>query len=128
MSLIRQDPENDKYWIYLYLYTKNAKALFKAYDINPGNSLVLNYLIVHYYRSKDFVKFFRAIQMAQKINHFNPNVICILMLLNAQIAISDSSISEQARNEFLLEAISIVQTISVKDIKDDFHMVQLTKL
>ena len=61
MSLIRQDPENDKYWIYFYLYTKNAKALFKAYDINPGNSLVLNCLIVHYYRSKDFVKFFRAI-------------------------------------------------------------------
>lgn len=83
MSLIRQDPENDKYWIYLYLYSKNPKALFKAYDINPGSSLVLNCLIAHYYRSKEFVKFFRAIQMAQKINHFNPNVISILMLLNA---------------------------------------------
>jgi tetratricopeptide (TPR) repeat protein len=90
MSLIKKDPENAKYWIFLHIFTKNEKtsdmskkALFRAYDIDPTNSLVLNSLIAYYYQNKEFVKFFKAVQVAQKLNYLNPNIISILTLLNA---------------------------------------------
>jgi hypothetical protein len=68
--LIKKDSENAKYWIFYHIFTRNQdtnaqetskKALFRAYDIDPTNSLVLNSLIAYYYKNKEFVKFVKAI-------------------------------------------------------------------
>lgn len=55
MKLIKLDPGNELYWLYLYIFTQisspliSKSALFKAYDINPSSSLVLNSLISFYF-------------------------------------------------------------------------------
>ena len=67
--MIKQDPENENYWLYLHIFSRNneqdnnmnKKALFKAYDINPSNELVLNSLIAYYFHTCDYVKFFKVL-------------------------------------------------------------------
>lgn len=57
-TLIKKEPENAKYWVFLHIFTADdsdseisMKALFRAYDIDPTNSLALNCLIAFYYQS-----------------------------------------------------------------------------
>ena len=63
----------------------SRQALFKAYEIDPNSSLVLNTLISFYYKNKEYSKFFQSLQLAQKLNPLNPHVISILITLNAYI-------------------------------------------
>jgi len=70
IALIKKEPENAKYWIFMHIFTKDTKedmskkALFRAYDIDPTNFLVLNSLIAFYFKNKEYIKFFKAIQVA----------------------------------------------------------------
>ena len=59
LALLKAEPDNDVYWTNLYFYTGNEKALFKAYDINPCSSLVLNSLISLYFKKQEWKKFFK---------------------------------------------------------------------
>jgi hypothetical protein len=63
MELIKADPANELYWIMMYLLRgkseKNSaqeqravKFMFKAYEINPSNHLVLSCLIGHYHQQE----------------------------------------------------------------------------
>ena len=137
-SLIKKESENAKYWVFLHIFTADdkksdtsKKALFRAYDIDPTNSLVLNCLIAFYYQSNQFGKFFKAIQLAQKLNYLNPNIISILTLMNAQVALmGEKDMDSAQRNDYLLEAINLAQSYgvasaksdSLKEYTNDFHM------
>lgn len=94
LQLIKKDPENENYWVYLHIFTKNSEpniskqALFKAYETNLSSSFVLNSLISFYFENKEFGKFFKALQVAQKLNHMNPHVISILTILNTKVGIN----------------------------------------
>jgi hypothetical protein len=65
----------------------SKKALFKAYDINPSNELVLNSLIAYYFHTCDYVKFFKVLQVLQKLDHTNTHLISVLTIFTAQIAL-----------------------------------------
>ena len=57
INLLKQDPDNEVYWVQLHLYTMklnphtSKQALFKAYELNPSSAHVLNNLISYYYKA-----------------------------------------------------------------------------
>ena len=133
MALLRKDPQNEKLWIHLHLYTEKSdpevsrQALFKAYDINPSSALVLNCMMRYYHDRGEFSKLFRVLQLANKLNHENPHVLSLLFVLNALLAVSQE-VDLTARREHHMEALGLAQrTTSLKDIKEDPHMLELAQ-
>ena len=134
-ALLRKEPQNEKLWVHLHLYTESTdsemskQALFKAYDINPASALVLNCLMRHYLSQKQVTKFFHALQVASKLNNLNPNVLSLLFVLNALLGVSTvgGAITQSVKSQHLLESINLAQSYSLKEIKDDLHMVDLSQ-
>ena len=95
LELIKIDTSNEIYWIMMYLVRgkiekdsvqeqRAIKFMFKAYDINPSNHLVLSCLIRHYNSLGQFKQMFKILLITQKLNHGSPFCISVLTLLNAR--------------------------------------------
>ena len=74
-------------------------------------------------------KFFHALQVASKLNNLNPNVLSLLFVLNALLGVSTvgGAITQSVKSQHLLESINLAQSYSLKEIKDDLHMVDLSQ-
>ena len=55
-SLLKKDIGNHQFWVQLHVYSEvtdpsmSAKALFKAYKVDPASPLVLNMLMFYYFK------------------------------------------------------------------------------
>jgi len=108
-SLIRKDPNNEEYWLLLFqVNPSDPRALFKAYNINPGHPYILTSLMSHHLEQKDFSSLFSCIQLTQQVQHKHPLLISLLALLNCIVGFETDS------EEHLLEAVILLFNFSLQ--------------
>lgn len=104
----------------------SSKALFKAYEIDPTSPLVLNMLMLHYFKNQQFKKFFQTLQIANKIMHQNPQVLSLMFVLNSILGVSDSQLLTQSqKTAHISEAINLGQSFRTAVLQNDEYLIEL---
>jgi len=106
-------------WVHLYLFSEDeqvqAKAIFKAYDLEPENTFVQEHILRFYLKTQQWKKAFkilvRSYQQATNNNlQQQPIVLSTLAYLNVMCYL------EFGRKEQLSEAISLIKMIQREDM------------